>query len=72
LATTTIENTGSNPTANRVPRGKDIKMTTINQFLHHRSVMLPQGLRTAAAVLAAGVSTGVSVYFLSLLVGNWA
>jgi hypothetical protein len=65
-------NTESNPTANRVPRGKVTTMTTINQFLLHRSATIPQGLRTGAAVVAAGVSTGVSIYLLSLLVGSWA
>jgi hypothetical protein len=47
-------------------------MTTINQYLLHRSAAIPQGLRTGAAVVAAGVSTGVSIYLLAALVGSWA
>lgn len=64
--------TNSNPTANRVPRGKEKLMTTINEYLQHRTWHIASGLRTGVAVVAAGVSTGASFYLLTLLVGSWA
>ena len=62
----------SNPTANRVPRGKEAAMSTINQYLHHQAELIPSGIRTGAAVSGAGIATGTVVYFLSLLVGSWS
>ncbi|MCF8529983.1 MAG: hypothetical protein K9G05_00100 [Candidatus Nanopelagicales bacterium] len=47
-------------------------MTTLNQFLQLRRWNVSAGVRTGTAVVAAGISTGVSVYLLSLLVGSWA
>lgn len=47
-------------------------MTTLNEYLHHRNWKLAGGARVATAVVAAGISTGVSFYLLSILVGSWA
>ena len=63
--------TSANPTANRVPRGKEVKMSTINEYLHHQVDLISNGVRTGTAVVAAGVATGTVVYFLSILVGSW-
>lgn len=60
-----------NPTANRVPRGKEVLMSAINQYLHHQADLIPNGVRTGALVVAAGISTGSVVYLLSILVGSW-
>ena len=62
---------GLNPTANRVPRGKEEVMSTINEYLHNQAGLIPSGVRTGAAVVAAGIATGSLVYFLSILVGSW-
>lgn len=60
-----------NPTANRVLRGKEEVMSTINEYLHHRADLIPSGVRTGSAVVASGIATGSLVYFLSILVGSW-
>jgi hypothetical protein len=62
---------GMNPTANRVPRGKEAVMSTINEYLHNQADLIPSGVRTGAAIVAAGIATGSLVYFLSILVGSW-
>jgi hypothetical protein len=64
--------TGKNPTANRVPRGKEVGMSTINEYLHSQADLIPSGVRTGAVIVAAGIATGSLVYFLSILVGSWA
>ncbi len=60
-----------NPTANRVLRGKEEVMSTINEYLHHRADLIPSGVRTGSAVVASGIAAGSLVYFLSILVGSW-
>ncbi len=67
-----IERTSLNPTANRVPRGKEAVMSTINEYFHHQADLIPSGVRAGAAVVAAGIATGSVVYFLSILVGTWS
>jgi hypothetical protein len=67
----TQKKSGLNPTANRVPRGKEVVMSTINEYLHNQADLIPSGVRTGAAIVAAGIATGSLVYFLSLLVGSW-
>jgi len=46
-------------------------MSTINEYLHNQADLIPSGVRTGAAIAAAGVATGSLVYFLSILVGSW-
>lgn len=46
-------------------------MSAINQYLHHQADLIPNGVRTGALVVAAGISTGSVVYLLSILVGSW-
>ena len=62
---------GLNPTANRVPRGKEVVMSTINEYLHNQADLIPSGLRTGATIAAAGIATGSLVFCLSILVGSW-
>jgi len=64
--------TGLNPTANRVPRGKEAAMSTINEYIHNQADLIPSGVRTGVAIAAAGIATGSLVYFLSILVGSWS
>ncbi len=47
-------------------------MSTINEHFHHQADLIPSGVRTGAAVVAAGIATGSVVYFLSILVGTWS
>ena len=66
-----LQKKAMNPTANRVPRGKEREMSTINEYLHNQADLIPSGVRTGASVVAAGIATGSLVYLLSILVGTW-
>jgi hypothetical protein len=46
-------------------------MSTINEYLHSQAGLIPTGVRTGAAIAAAGIATGSLVYFLSILVASW-